>query len=86
MMTKKEQELLVRAGELLYGPTWHSDLARDLGVSRRSVQRWVTGERSPSGETWAQLALVVRQRFHDMTDLMIELAEQMEELAAREEK
>jgi len=84
-MAKKEQELLARAGEALYGPAWHSDLARDLGVSRRSVQRWAAGERSPSGETWKQLAMVVLNRYRNMTDLMLDLVTQMEEMAAREE-
>lgn len=32
--------LLVEAGEALYGPRWQSDLARDLGVSIRTMQRW----------------------------------------------
>ncbi len=33
--------LLVEAGEALYGPRWQTDLARDLGVSDRTMRRWV---------------------------------------------
>jgi hypothetical protein len=32
--------LLREAGKALYGPRWQSDLARDLGVSDRTVRRW----------------------------------------------
>ena len=35
--------LLVEAGEALYGARWQSSLARDLGVSDRTVRRWVAG-------------------------------------------
>ena len=33
--------LLRAAGEALYGSRWQSDLARDLGVSDRTMRRWV---------------------------------------------
>lgn len=35
--------LLVEAGEALYGPRWQSDMARDLDVSIRTMQRWAAG-------------------------------------------
>jgi hypothetical protein len=35
--------LLAETGEALYGPRWQSDLARDLGVSDRTVRRWAAG-------------------------------------------
>lgn len=42
--------LLVEAGEALYGARWQSELARDLGVSDRTVRRWVAGTSEvPSG-------------------------------------
>lgn len=33
--------LLVECGEALYGSQWQTALARDLGVSDRTVRRWV---------------------------------------------
>lgn len=33
--------LLVESGEAMYGPQWQSALARDLGVSDRTMRRWV---------------------------------------------
>ena len=35
--------LLIDAGEALYGPRWQCELSRDLGVSDRTVRRWVAG-------------------------------------------
>jgi len=37
-------DLLRRIGAALYGEHWHSELARDLGVPRRTVQRWEAGD------------------------------------------
>lgn len=43
-------KLLKDAGEALYGPHWQSELARNLGVSDRTVRRWVAGATdTPSG-------------------------------------
>jgi len=36
-------DLLRESGEALYGARWQSDLARDLGVSDRTVRRWAAG-------------------------------------------
>jgi len=36
--------LLIACGEALYGPQWQSALARDLGVSDRTMRRWVAGD------------------------------------------
>lgn len=37
-------------GVRLYGPGrhWKRDLARHLGVTRRAINHWLTGVRSPS--------------------------------------
>lgn len=36
--------LLIDCGLALYGPQWQSALARDLGVSDRTIRRWVAGQ------------------------------------------
>lgn len=42
--------LLIATGRALYGPLWQSALSRDLGVSDRTMRRWVAGTRNlPSG-------------------------------------
>ena len=59
-MQTVDQKLLTAVGVALYGPRWQSDLARDLGVSDRTVRRWVSGEDIPRQGVWRDLlALVV---------------------------
>lgn len=41
--------LLIECGEALYGQQWQSALARDLGVSDRTVRRWAAGGKVPQG-------------------------------------
>ena len=36
-------DLLREAGEALYGASWQAELARDLGVSDRTMRRWAAG-------------------------------------------
>ncbi len=37
-------DLFRRIGAALYGRNWHAELAHTLGVVRRTVQRWETGD------------------------------------------
>jgi predicted transcriptional regulator len=39
--------LLAEVGLALYGPQWQSALARDLGVSDRTIRRWAAGQEHP---------------------------------------
>lgn len=42
--------LLIACGQALYGQQWQSALARDLGVSDRTMRRWVAGDQDvPAG-------------------------------------
>lgn len=38
------RDQLAEAGHALYGPLWQSELARQLGVSGRTVRRWAVGD------------------------------------------
>ena len=62
-------ELLIAAGEALYGPRWQSALADDLNVATRSVQRWVAGERAVP-DLRADLRALLRERNIEITDLL----------------
>ena len=44
-------------GRALYGRAWQRDLADALGVSERTVRRWVAGQPPPPG-AWADMARV----------------------------
>ncbi len=55
-------EALALAGEALYGPRWQSDLARDIGVSDRTMRRWVAGTDTPRSGVIADVLGRVRAR------------------------
>lgn len=68
-------DLLAECGEALYGPRWQSDLARDLAVSIRTVQRWaVDGDGMPQG-VYADLRRLMRERATLLTALAKRLPE-----------
>lgn len=54
--------LLIETGEALYGPRWQSDLARDLGVSDRTMRRWVAGGDNPKPGVYVDLHRLVVER------------------------
>ena len=54
--------LLAETGEALYGPRWQSDLARDLGVSDRTVRRWAAGTHDMPPGVCADLLRLTRGR------------------------
>jgi len=64
--------LLVETGEALYGPRWQSDLARDLGVSDRTVRRWAAGTHDMPPGVCA-----------DLLRLAVERARRLDKLAKR---
>lgn len=53
--------LLHEAGEALYGPLWQSELARELGVSVRTVQRWAAGKPVPPS-VWPEIRALAGRR------------------------
>lgn len=62
--------LLRRCGEALYGPRWQSDLARDLGVSDRTIRRWAAAVDDPPPGVYADLTRLMSER----ADTLIALA------------
>ena len=55
-----DAELIVRAGQVLYGARWKTDLAEALNVSDRTVDYWVSGKREPRPGVWQDLAALLR--------------------------
>lgn len=54
--------LLREAGKALYGPRWQSDIARDLGVSDRTVRRWDAGQNAIPPGVWANIRALLTTR------------------------
>ena len=67
-------DLLCRVGAALYGEHWHSSLAHDLGVPRRTVQRWAAGDARPPPTLRRNLARLVAARQDILGKLYRELA------------
>lgn len=64
---------LARAGQLLYGERWQSDLARALGIGDRRVRQWLAGDRPIPEGIWRDIAELLRVRIEDAAKLMGEL-------------
>jgi hypothetical protein len=62
-------KLLQDCGEALYGSRWQSDLARDLGISDRTVRRWVSGVDDPPLGIYTDLHRLVTERAQRLDDL-----------------
>lgn len=71
----KGQEHLARAGRLLYGPRWQSELARALDINDRRVRQWMASERPIPPGIWADIAGLLRQRQGEGAELLRELEE-----------
>ena len=54
--------LLVEAGEALYGPRWQTELARDLGVSDRTMRRWVADTSDVPAGLYVDLLRLTQER------------------------
>lgn len=62
--------LLADVGEALYGPRWQTDLSRDLGVSDRTMRRWVSGSDDVPPGVYRDLRRLVQQRAQKLNDLV----------------
>lgn len=60
---------LAKIGQALYGERWQSALARDLGVSDRTMRRWAAGTHEPPDLTVELLVLMLRRRA-DLTEII----------------
>lgn len=47
--------LLAEIGKVLYGPRWQTDLARDLGISDRTMRRWTANRADVPPGAWRDL-------------------------------
>ena len=57
---------LASIGAALYGPRWQTELARALGVSDRTIRRWVSGATAIPVGTIDRLRDIGRNRLVDV--------------------
>lgn len=65
--------LLVESGEALYGSRWQSDMARDLGVSDRTVRRWVADSSAVPPGVYVDLLRITIERAAALDALAVRL-------------
>lgn len=63
------RDLLVSAGEALYGPQWQTAIAADLGVTSRTVRRWLAGEWPVPDDALIDLATLCRDRSKQLSHI-----------------
>lgn len=67
--------LLAAAGGALFGPEhWKSELARDLGISRRSLVRWHQTGDIPEG-AWRDIEALLADRQLTLADIRDRIAQ-----------
>lgn len=62
-------DLLIACGRALYGERWQSPLARDLGVSDRTMRRWATGAYPVPPGVLTDLLPLVKERCVELDTL-----------------
>ena len=67
--------LLSDVGKALYGPRWQSELARDLGVSIRTMQRWAAGSSGLPKGLYVDLLRLTQERAASLDALAPRLRE-----------
>lgn len=67
--------LLHECGEALYGSLWQSALARDLGVSDRTMRRWCAGSADVPVGLYTDLLRLTQERAAILDALAGRLAE-----------
>lgn len=43
MKSERHVEMLAVAGRMLHGDEWQAPLARELGINRETIRRWLNG-------------------------------------------
>jgi len=63
-------KLILAVGPALGGRNWQSELADTLGINRRTIRRWLTGEDEPRPGVWIELLAIMRERQTHLGELI----------------
>ena len=63
-------ELIAAAGTSMFGGQWKAGLGRALGVTDRTINRWVSGRVEPRSGVFVDLLRVLRERRDELTRLI----------------
>jgi hypothetical protein len=73
------RDLLRGAGVALHGQRWQSDLARELGVAIRTMQRWDAGSHPIPDTIWPELLDRLKGRAVEIIEVRSKVARQIKE-------
>lgn len=65
-----DPDTLAACGRALFGDRWQSALAEELGVNRRTILRWLSGEWAVSAYVRPKLRDMIRRRGEECRALM----------------
>jgi hypothetical protein len=63
-------ELIRAIGAALFGSRYQHDLAESLGVNRRTVSRWSSGQDEPRPGVWLDLLGIMWERRRELGTLI----------------
>ncbi len=69
----RERALFARVGLTLYGAQWQERMARELGVSGRSVRYWLSGRHAIPVGIWGELRSLAILRRREIGAVIVEL-------------
>lgn len=78
--------LLRDVGRALYGARFRRELAAELGVTERTVGRWLAGETCPAPGVWRDLLGLVEERAEGLRLVWERLREFSEQVRAGERR
>ena len=64
------REFLITAGQLLYGGRWQTETAEALGVTDRTMRRWVSGESNIPSPRKKELVMLLNNRLADIENFL----------------
>ena len=67
-------EQLQKAGRLLYGDQWQSNLARSLSVDDRTVRRWASGDSAIKKSIASEVMQLLRVNQKDIIEYLADNA------------
>ncbi|KAA8385465.1 hypothetical protein FOH24_10495 [Acetobacter tropicalis] len=59
---REDDPLIHRVGRALYGTEWQSDMARDLNINLRTIQRYAAGTTPPPAGVMSDLSGIIEDR------------------------
>ena len=62
-----------KIGELIYGPSWRGKLAAELGVSQRTLYRWLDGTAPITYDIPHKLSAICDARSKELARMALEL-------------